>query len=820
MSQLGKAYIEVKADLKKFPAELRAQLKAALAAGLAGVEFTGLEEKAKQSGEKAADALGDSFERRGKHRLARAGESGGRSLLGGIRKIFSRDSGDGRSFLAGIGDFFGNITQSLQGALSSAGSSLASAGSGITSSLGGALGGGGDISSLVKVGAIAVLIPVAVALAGALFQLGAALFALPAAAGVAVAAILPMVIAFQGFGEAVSAGLSGDTEKFDAALKKLAPSARTVVKELVALGPQFKALKNDVQGAFFRPLQGFFTEFGRTLLPLARVGLTQVAVTLGDVARELLGVFTAAPNLAIIRQIFDSTSSVVADLGTGIVSLTQAFLSLIGPALPFIEQIAGAFRRWAFDVNEWVAKISGDGRLAGWLSRAADIGKKLIELFKQAGIFIGTILNSVGDEGTDTIRGMADAFKDLNKYLKSPAGLEFLHNLGVLVHWAGNAVVFFIKAIQGSALAINVTFAAFRLLRDALEALGGAVWIAIKAIGSFFVMVWGWITSAGRAIGDFFTKTIPEWFNKIVDFFASLPGRIQQAVSGLQHTLRDWFVGLLQSWYEGILFKVGQVIGIFLSLPQLIPMALSSLGQALSSAWDSAWAFVVTGVTNSINNLVTFFSSIPGVLSGAASSIWNWAVDLWTRVTDSTWSIITSGWDRVTSFFSSIPDRIRSFGPALLNAAIWLGHKIGEGLSNIGSFASDIGNKIVNTIKSGVNWVIDSINRGIASIDDQLPGSLPRIPRLAKGAVVDSPTLALVGEAGPEVVVPLGDPRRAQQLAEQSGLLKMLRGAGGGTTVNVVAYLDPTSVLIPVVRTVVDDSLDQQGGELPYARAA
>jgi hypothetical protein len=49
----------------------------------------------------------------------------------------------------------------------------------------------------------------------------------------------------------------------------------------------------------------------------------------------------------------------------------------------------------------------------------------------------------------------------------------------------------------------------------------------------------------------------------------------------------------------------------------------------------------------------------------------------------------------------------------------------------------------------------------------------------------------------------------------------MLRGAGGsGTNVTVIAYLDPTGALIPVVKTVVNDSLDDQGDAVPYARAA
>ena len=48
--------------------------------------------------------------------------------------------------------------------------------------------------------------------------------------------------------------------------------------------------------------------------------------------------------------------------------------------------------------------------------------------------------------------------------------------------------------------------------------------------------------------------------------------------------------------------------------------------------------------------------------------------------------------------------------------------------------------------------------------------NLPNIPALAEGGIVKRPTLAMIGEAGPEAVVPL----------------KGGGGLGGGVTVNVM----------------------------------
>ena len=83
---------------------------------------------------------------------------------------------------------------------------------------------------------------------------------------------------------------------------------------------------------------------------------------------------------------------------------------------------------------------------------------------------------------------------------------------------------------------------------------------------------------------------------------------------------------------------------------------------------------------------------------------------------------------------------------------------------------------LVSGIKSGINTVIGGINsfiRAVNNIKISFPGKklkfapdipafsigmpqIPEIPTLAKGGIVSSPTLAMLGESGPEAVVPLG----------------------------------------------------------------
>jgi hypothetical protein len=104
----------------------------------------------------------------------------------------------------------------------------------------------------------------------------------------------------------------------------------------------------------------------------------------------------------------------------------------------------------------------------------------------------------------------------------------------------------------------------------------------------------------------------------------------------------------------------------------------------------------------------------------------------------------------------------------------------------IGFFAG-----MVNAAIGAVNAIISAYN-SIPLLPDipkaptvpvpQLGGQAPsavvakKIPRLAEGGIVNSPTLALIGEAGPEAVVPLDR-----------------MNTGGGVTVNVTGGLSTSA---------------------------
>lgn len=92
--------------------------------------------------------------------------------------------------------------------------------------------------------------------------------------------------------------------------------------------------------------------------------------------------------------------------------------------------------------------------------------------------------------------------------------------------------------------------------------------------------------------------------------------------------------------------------------------------------------------------------------------------------------------------------------------------QVDAGLARMGQAIKGWANSIIGWFEGVINILASGIP-GMGHIT---------FPRLANGAIVDKATMAMVGEAGREVVIPLTRPARARELAEKSGLLDILAG--------------------------------------------
>lgn len=165
-------------------------------------------------------------------------------------------------------------------------------------------------------------------------------------------------------------------------------------------------------------------------------------------------------------------------------------------------------------------------------------------------------------------------------------------------------------------------------------------------------------------------------------------------------------------------------------------------------------------------------------VAGAAKAAFKWVIDKasaalgWIK---SNWktllAILTGPIGIAVLVISRNWDKIKSGAAA---AVQWVKDKFNSVVGffrgipgKISSATSGMWDGVKNAFRSAINWLIgkwNSLSFSIPSIDTHIPGvgkiggftlSTPNIPYLAKGGIVTKPTLAVIGEAGPEAVVPL-----------------------------------------------------------------
>lgn len=144
--------------------------------------------------------------------------------------------------------------------------------------------------------------------------------------------------------------------------------------------------------------------------------------------------------------------------------------------------------------------------------------------------------------------------------------------------------------------------------------------------------------------------------------------------------------------------------------------------------------------------LKNWFSNLWGDIKGIFKPVAEFFKDIWGKA-----------FNAVKNVFAPIAD---FFGN------IW--GKIKDKFSNLGT---NIGDAISSSVRSGINGIISLIERTINTAIGLINGAIRLInllpgvsvgyvqklymPRLAKGGIVDSATIAMVGEQGKEAVVPL-----------------------------------------------------------------
>lgn len=275
-----------------------------------------------------------------------------------------------------------------------------------------------------------------------------------------------------------------------------------------------------------------------------------------------------------------------------------------------------------------------------------------------------------------------------------------------------------------------------------------------QSIGEFFSGLWTKLQEIFEPIGQWFGEKFQQAWDAIVNIFSGIG---------------EWFSGVFQGAWDAIVNIFTPIGSWFGQRWADVTSALANIGAWFTDMFQKAW----TGLTNIFSKLGSWFGERWNDVTSALSKVASWFGDIFGKAFDA----VKNAFSSIGDFFKGVWDTVKSI---FVNAGQMVGEAVG------GAFKSAV-NAVLGTIENVVNGFIGMIN-GVLGVVRNLPGlgwvgsvSTVSLPRLARGGIVDSPTIAMIGEAGKEAVVPL----------ENTGFIQTLGRVVSSAVVNAMAGVSP-----------------------------
>jgi phage-related protein len=220
-----------------------------------------------------------------------------------------------------------------------------------------------------------------------------------------------------------------------------------------------------------------------------------------------------------------------------------------------------------------------------------------------------------------------------------------------------------------------------------------------------------------------------------------------------------------------------------------VDAAVSAILGALQWLWDwvsTNWPLLLAILTGPFGIAAKLIIDNWDTIKNAALGVFDWIRDNWPlllAILTGPFGLavlaITRNWDSIRDFFYRLPGQIQGWLSNIYNiitypfrtAFDWItsaGKNVTDWFYNLPGNVNRFFSSLANIIKYPFTVAFDAIksawNNTVGGFGFDIPSWVPgflgggksfKIPRMASGGIVNRPTIAMIGEAGPEAVVPL-----------------------------------------------------------------
>lgn len=566
---------------------------------------------------------------------------------------------------------------------------------------------------------------------------------------------------------------------------------------------QLEEIKKKV-AEFFQPLKQSWDKFGAPMIAAAVYAFNGVKNLLMEIGKSMYTVWengTGAKTVELILKIFTNIFKIIGNISQGLAdawntaglgdSIIQHLWNMFNSILKIINEILKIVRDITKAID-WTAVLGAVdvvliiidglfsfiadnvGRILGILSVIAGLS-----LFSTLAGILGTVITQI-----QLAVGVFSGWASLATALSGAFGI--LPQIFASIVMAVNPVNVIIGAVIATVVDLWQKSKSFR--DDIVSILGNIATIVQKV---FLNIVAPIIDTVGKIIMDFVETVLKPLWNAWENVFQSIMGLLSD------------FLKFATPIFSTILDILGPIFKLALTLLRgVFDMVFAAIRGIIERADKT--------ICERVNNIREFFRNLGEWMEGTFGFKWK-------NVFETVKNAVKAFRDCMGPIISSV--QVIFMGLTNFISGVFSGNwrRAWFGVRQI--FESIVSG-LSHIFKAPLNFMIDGINKflsgiGKIKIPDWVPGvggkgfSIPRIPRLAKGGIVSASTIANIGEAGTEAVIPLQrNTQGLDMIAEKiSERLSLPQNDGTGATYVIKLVLDDGRV---ITKMVIDNIKDYE----------
>ncbi|MEU4487357.1 hypothetical protein AB0H94_21175 [Streptomyces purpurascens] len=510
-------------------------------------------------------------------------------------------------------------------------------------------------------------------------QLGAALAPAAGAAGVLATATLAaasaqtaLKIGLSGVSDAVSEAFNPTSpEKFNEAMAKLSPNARSFVTELRSMKPAIDGLRLAVQDRLFEGLDKTMATAAKTTLPIFRNSLVNSAGALNLMGKNLANTATGLGKSGALGTALSYANEGLYNLSRAPSVLMQGLVQVGAAAGPSFAKLTAAGGSALDTLSERMTGAFSSGAMQDFIETGVTVLMDLGRIVGDAFAAVGNVLKAASDAGGQALSVVGELFKELRRITEMPEIQAALRTIFASIAQIAGAIAPVIGSVLQAVMPLIAAIAPViaqlattlgpvlsqlaTQLGKALAPIIGALLPVLSLVGDAVVQIMQAVTPLlapiGKLIGTILEALMPVLkpiIDVVLQLVDALVGPLNQIIQqfipyiGLLGQVLGQVFGALQPLFKPLVAIVGQLAQVFAdvyvqliqtlmqvivpllpAITQLVGVIVTLAMQVISALMPSLKQLIGAGMQllNAVLPLLPMFAELAAMLLGLATKV-------------------------------------------------------------------------------------------------------------------------------------------------------------------------------------------------------